>query len=200
VRAMVQIGGTEAGPAVDYLLTEIPTARGRDLFDISVYLGLLGPVAERAMPALQEARSRDRELCSMALWAVAPEKQFPWQWGYTADRDIDRWLFEAYIREMGDRVRPSAVALAQRVVAGTAGRVPKWGYQLLADFPGETLEILTESLDDSVDAAVRLRVITALGQMGSAAAPARPKVQALAEKADPATRGVLTWCLDQMGQ
>ncbi len=196
VRAMVQIGGPEAGPAVDFLLVEIEGARGRKLYDISVYLGILGPAAERAMPALQRARQRDLELCAMALWAIQPEKTFPWQWGYVVDRDMDRWLFEAYIREMGSRSRPAARALASAVIAGAAGRVPSWGYQLLIDYPEDSLAQLTSALK-SDDLAARQRVLTALGYMGPAAAPAKEAVAAVAG-ADARTQRLVAWALRRM--
>ncbi len=194
VRAMVQIGGPEASPAVDFLLVEIETARGRDLYNISVYLGILGPVAERAMPALSQARQRDRELCAMALWAIQPEKFFPWQWGYFVDRDMDRWLFEAYIREMGPRARPAAKALVAAVIAGKAGHIPSWGYQLLIDYPDETLTPLQQALKLD-DAAQRQRVLSALGYMGAAAAPTRAAIEALASSADPRSQRLVAWAL-----
>ena len=197
VRAMVQIGGPEASSAVDFLLVEIENARGRDLYNISVYLGILGPVAERAMPALQKARNRDRELCAMALWAIQPEKFFPWQWGYIVDRDMDRWLFESYIREMGARSRPAAKALAAAVIAGTAGRPPSWGYQLLIDYPDESLVPLQQALKSN-DAAVCQRVLTALGYMGSAAAPARAAVESLATTTDPRSQRLANWALHRI--
>ncbi|MFI5379479.1 MAG: HEAT repeat domain-containing protein [Tepidisphaerales bacterium] len=194
VRAMVQIGGPEASPAVDFLLVEIENARGRDLYNISIYLGILGPVAERAMPALQQARQRDRELCAMALWAIQPEKKFPWQWGYVVDRDMDRWLYESYIREMGPRARPAAKALAAAVIAGTAGYMPSWGYQLLIDYPDDSLAALQEALKRD-DPAVRQRVLTALGSMGPAAIPARAAIEALATTTDPRSQRLVTWAL-----
>ncbi|MGA2496678.1 MAG: hypothetical protein ABSH20_02995 [Tepidisphaeraceae bacterium] len=194
VRAIVQIGGPEASPAVDFLLTEIENARGRDLYNISVYLGILGPVAQRAMPALQQARQRDRELCAMALWAIQPGKAFPWQWGYVVDRDMDRWLFEAYIREMGPRAEPAARALAAAVIAGTAGHVPSWGYQLLIDYPRESLAALQKALT-SDDPAARQRVLTALGYMGPAATPARAAIEALATSTDFRSQRLVTWAL-----
>ena len=55
----------------------------------------------------------------------------PWQLGYHADRPCDLWLFADYIERMGARADGAAVALAEKIVKGKAGRVPSWGYHLL---------------------------------------------------------------------
>lgn len=166
VRALVQIGGPDSKAAVPFLIDQVQhTPRGRDLYNISVYLGLLGPIAKDAIPALEWARLRDRELCAMALWAIEPEKTFPWQWGYTVDREIDRWLFEAYIREMGpERAKPAAQALVKAILSNSAGRIPSWGYQLLLDFPEVAIDPLKKA-QDNPSPSVRQSAITALRQM-----------------------------------
>ncbi|HEY7118126.1 MAG TPA: HEAT repeat domain-containing protein, partial [Tepidisphaeraceae bacterium] len=79
-KAMVLIGGPGARPVVPFLVKRLEAApRGRELYQLTWLLGLLGPVARDALPALAVARWRDRELASMAMWAVAPEEAFPWQ-------------------------------------------------------------------------------------------------------------------------
>jgi HEAT repeat protein len=184
VRALVQIGGEDARAVVPFLTEECEKApRGRDLYNISVYLGVLGPMAKPAIPTLKRALERDRELCAMALWAIEPEKKFPWDWGYPADRDIDRWLFEAYIREMGERAKPSAQALAKEIATGDPGRIPSWGYQILIDYPEVALPILEDALKGESPAA-RSAAIKALGQMGKAAAPARKMIEEARKGAD----------------
>jgi HEAT repeat protein len=149
VRAMVLIGGDGARPAVPFLIDRTQKApRSRELYQLTWLLGLLGPVARDALPALAVARHRDNELASMAMWAIAPEEQFPWQLGYIADRPCDLWLFADYIDRMGDRATPAAAALANRILDGTAGRVPTWGYHLLKARRDTVLPILNKALEN----------------------------------------------------
>jgi hypothetical protein len=51
-------------------------------------------------------------------------------------------MYEAYIRELGERLRPLALSLVQKLVEGTAGDVPTWGYKLLACAPEESISKL----------------------------------------------------------
>src|SRR5207248_5578599 len=101
-RSMVLIGTAGAKPVVPVLVEHLKRApRGRELYQLTWLLGLLGPVATDALPDLAAARWRDNELASMAMWAIAPCDKFPWQLGYTADRACDLWLFADYIERMG---------------------------------------------------------------------------------------------------
>ena len=59
VRAMAQIGGEEAGPAVDFLLRELAVANDRDGYNCVVYLGLIGPPARRAGAVVDRAAGDD---------------------------------------------------------------------------------------------------------------------------------------------
>src|SRR6185295_6535314 len=55
VRAMSQIGGPEAGPAVDFMLAQITGARFTEAegYNMMVYFALIGPDAAKALPALE---------------------------------------------------------------------------------------------------------------------------------------------------
>jgi HEAT repeat protein len=162
VRAMVLIGGEGARPAAAFLIARTERApRSRELYQLTWLLGLLGPVARDALPALADARMRDNELASMAMWAINPAEEFPWQLGYRADRPCDLWLFADYIDRMGDRATPAAAALANRILDGTAGHVPSWGYHLLKARPQTTLPILKKGLE-SENPATRRRAQFAL--------------------------------------
>ena len=132
-RAMVLIGTPGAKPVVPFLVERLKRApRGRELYQLTWLLGLLGPVAADALPDLAVARWRDNELASMAMWAIAPCDKFPWQLGYTADRACDLWLFADYIERMGpERTNPAALALVDAMLNDRAWRVPSWGYHLL---------------------------------------------------------------------
>jgi HEAT repeat protein len=196
-RSMALIGGPEAKGVLPFLIQALENARGRDLYNITLYLGILGPVAKEAMPALQRARARDHELVDMALWAIQPENRFPWELGYTNDRDCDLWLFVAYIRHMGDRAKPAAAALADRLVKDAAGHVPSWGYRLLAEQPDAAVPVLTKALAEGTPKA-RARVAAALGRMGPAARGAVKALEAAAKDPDPVVRHAAARSLDQI--
>src|SRR4029078_11565728 len=103
------------------------------VYELTVLLGVLGSVADEAVPALETARFRDNELATMAIWAIRPREKFPWQLGYWADRDCDLWLFADSIGRMGaELTKDAAVDVMESLVNGRAGRVPSWGYHLLA--------------------------------------------------------------------
>jgi HEAT repeat protein len=164
-RAMVLIGGDGARPVVPFLVQKTARApRSRELYQLTWLLGLLGPVANDAIPTLHHAQNRDNELAAMAIWAVAPQEQYPWQIGYHWNRPCDQWLFADYIDRMGDRATPAAATLASRILDGTAGRVPPWGYHLLKARPQAALPILKKGLEHE-DARVRHRAQIALSAM-----------------------------------
>jgi hypothetical protein len=193
---MVLIGGGGARPVVPFLIKRLEVApRGRELYQLTWLLGLLGPVAREALPALAEARGRDNELASMAMWAVDPEAAMPWLLGYTADRDCDLWLFADYIERMGERSRGAdfdelsraAAAFAEKIVNGRAGRVPSWGTHLLtARADGAVPVFVAVARDASATAARRRRAVEALGAMGPAARAAIPALKEIAAGPDQA--------------
>lgn len=79
VRGLSQIGGPEAHPTVEFMIRELPRASIVDGYNMMIYLALLGPVAKDAIPAIQSARVMQPALKSATLWAIEPEKSFPWQ-------------------------------------------------------------------------------------------------------------------------
>jgi hypothetical protein len=86
-------------------------------------------------------------------------------------------IYQALVRELGERLRPTAQLLVQKIMDGTAGNVPTWGYEILACTPDESINTLVPHLaDDNI--VMRERAIVALGYMGPAAAPARERVTA----------------------
>jgi HEAT repeat protein len=164
-RAMVLIGGEGARPVVPFLVSRTERApRGRELYQLTWLLGLMGPVAKDAVPVLRDAQERDNELASMAVWAILPEEVYPWQIGYRADRPCDLWLFADYIERMGERATPAAGVLAKRILEGTAGRVPSWGYHLMRARPEAAVPVLRKGLE-SGDAGVRARAERALAEL-----------------------------------
>jgi hypothetical protein len=118
--------------------------------------------------------------------------------GPFGDADFAQYILEAYVQELGDNLKPAALTLAKKIMAGKAGNVPGWGYKLLARFPDESLAILTPALAD--DALVmRERATVAIGYMGRAARAARPQVaQALKTAKDEREQLLLRWCLREL--
>jgi len=219
VRAMAQIGGQEAHPAVDFMIRALPNASEVDGYNMMIYLALLGPVARDAANAVPSARIKHPMLPSVTLWAIAGGTSLPWlgspdgrggrgpggpgfrggPGGLGGDGgDIGSIIYQACVREMGERLRPTARVLAQRIMDGTAGNVPTWGYEILACAPDETVNTLVPHLaDDSI--VMRERATVALGYMGPAASGARERVAAALGKA-PSEREkhLLEWCLREI--
>ena len=44
-------------------------------------------------------------------------------------------IYESYVHELGARLRPAARLLARKIMDGTAGDVPDWGYKILTCAP-----------------------------------------------------------------
>jgi HEAT repeat protein len=109
----------------------------------------------------------------------------------------DSLVFENLINELGPRLTPHVKVLAEKIVAGTAGNVPNYGYHLLSQIPDPILPILTDALTDK-DTAKRQRALTALGNMGPAAASAKDKIDALRSNADDQEKRLLDWSLTQI--
>jgi hypothetical protein len=197
VRAMAQIAGADAAPAVQFMIAELPNASEVDGYNMLIYLALLGPVARDALPAVRNARIRNPVLRQTTAWAIEPGEDVPW-FGPLGDADIVQYILEAYVSELGDHLRPVAQALARKIMAGSAGNVPAWGYKLLARFPDDSLAVLTPGLADQ-DLALRERAAVALGYMGRAAGAAKPHVaRALSAAPDERERRLLQWCLRQL--
>ena len=204
VRAMSQIGGEDAAPAVQYMIGRLANASEVDGYNMMIYLGLLGPVAKEAIPAIQNARIKQPALKPAALWAIEPDKQFPWQGGggrggFMQESDVVVYIYEAYAAELGEHLRPAARVLAQKIMDGSAGQVPKWAFKLLARFPDDTIAILAPGLGDK-NIAQRERAVVALGFMGTTAAPARDRVtDALKHATTEREQLLIKWCLREIG-
>jgi HEAT repeat protein len=220
VRAMAQIGGQEAHPAVDFMIRALPGASEVDGYNMMIYLTLLGPVARDAADAIQSARIKHPVLPSVTLWAIAGSTSLPWLGGPDGRRggrgpggpgfgggpggpgggggDIGSIIYQACVRELGERLRPTARLLVQKIMDGTAGDVPAWGYEILACAPDETMNSLVPHLaDDNI--VMRERATVALGYMGPAASGATERVVAALGKA-PSEREkhLLEWCLREI--
>jgi len=212
VRAMSQIGGDGATPAVKFMIKALPGATEIDGYNMMIYLSLLGPVAKDAIPAVQSGGVRNPVLPSATLWAIQPTKGFPWQGGWQSmggpggfgggrgpgggmgggpgGGDIFKFIYESYIEELGYRLRPSAKMLAQEIIDGTAGAVPDWGYKILACGGDETVGVLAGHLTDD-KLATRERAAVGLGFMGNAAESAIPAIHAAIDKSTDAHEKLL---------
>jgi HEAT repeat protein len=184
-RAMVLIGGPNAKPVVPFLIARLNKApRGRELYQLTWLLGLLGPVADEAVDPLETARIRDNELATMAIWAIRPREKFPWELGYRADRDCDLWLFADYIDRMGeDRTKAPALDLMDAFLNNRTGWVPTWGFHLLAARAEFTVPPLIEYLK-SAPATQKVRAAKLLGLIGPAAEKAKPTLEAATNSPD----------------
>jgi HEAT repeats len=205
VRAMSQIGGPDADPAVQFMITQLPKANEADGYNMMIYLSLLGPVAKDAIPAIKTSRVRNPILRQTTTWAIDPTGDLPamggfgpFGGGFGDQPDFTQYILEAYVQELGDNLKPAAVTLAKKIMTGKASTVPPWGYKLLARFPNESLEILTPGLADE-KLVMRERATVAIGYMGRTAKSARPQVaQALKSSTDEREQLLLRWCLSEL--
>jgi HEAT repeat protein len=197
VRAMAQIGGEGAAPAVKYIVKELPGASEIDGYNMLVCLSLLGPVAKDAIPAVMRSRVRNPILKQTTAWAINPAGELPWNNPF-GGADFSSLIIEAYVQEVGDNLRPAAVALAKKIMDGKAGDVPPWGYRLLGRHAEAALAVLTPALGEK-ELARRERAAVALGYMGRAAAEAKPQVaKALAAAENEKEQRLLKWCLREL--
>jgi hypothetical protein len=212
VRAMSQIGGEEAHPAVDFMVRALRGATEVEGYNMMIYLALLGPVAKDALPTIRSVRIKNPVLPSATAWAIESDKTLPWLSrrpfggpgpggpGGGQVPDFGVLIYEAYVHELGDRLRPAARLLAQKIMDGTAGDVPDWGYKILTCAPGEVIEVLSPRLADT-DIAQRERAAVALGHMGAAAAPGIGRVKAAMGKASTdGEKRLLAWCLREISR
>jgi len=195
VRAMAQIGGPEAHPAVDFIIKALPTQDEIGEYNMEIFLSLLGPVATEAIPASQSTKLTHPVLPTATLWAIKSDS-LPWENGGGGGRggfgrmggggggglDLVSSMYVAYFHELGERLRPVALLLLREIQDGTDKSTPEWGYKLLACAPAESIAQLSAALA-SGDSATREHAAVVLGYMGSAAAPAAAKLQAAADKA-----------------
>jgi HEAT repeat protein len=192
LRAMAQIGGPEAHPAVDYIIKTLPSQDEIGQYNMMIYLSLLGPTATDALPSLQNTKITHPVLPTSTAWAIGADS-LPWQveggggrgfggGGFGGGLDLVSSMYGAYFRELGERLRPVALLLLKQMRDGTDKSTPEWGYKLLACAPAEAIAQLSAGLA-SDDLATRERATLAFGYMGAAAAPAQAKLQAAIAKA-----------------
>jgi hypothetical protein len=197
VRAMAQIGGPDALPAVKFMMRELPKASEIDGYNMLIYLSLLGPVAKDAIPLIQKAPVRNPILRQTTVWAIDSSADLP-SAGPFGDAEFAQYILESYVQELGDHLKPAAQVLAKKIMAGKAGNVPPWGYKLLAKFPEDSLAILTPGLARE-ELVMRERATVAIGYMGRAAVTARPQVaQAMKMSQDEQEQRLLGWCLREL--
>ena len=89
---------------------------------------------------------RNPVLRQITAWAINPGSDLPWQ-SNIGDSDITH-SYRSYVREFGDHFQSVARTTVKKIMAGTAGNVPAWGYKLLARFPKESLAVLIPALSD----------------------------------------------------
>ncbi len=199
VRGMAQIGGDDAAPAVQFMIKQLPTAPEADGYNMLIYLSLLGPVAKDAIPVVRQCRVRNPILKQTTVWAIDPTGDIP-SVGPFGDAEFAQYIMEAYVRELGDHLKPAAESLAKKIMAGKAGNVPGWGYKLLARFPEQSLALLTPGLSDK-ELVMRERAAVAVGYMGHAANRVRPLVaDALKNSTDEREQRLLRWCLRELSK
>jgi HEAT repeat protein len=224
VRAMAQIGGPGAHPAVEYMIKALPHATEVDGYNTMIYLSLLGTEAKDAEQTIRTTRIKNPVLPSATLWALSPETRFPWQGGQGdgpfggpggggppggfggggrgpgGGVDIFAAIYEAYVDELGQRLRPAAPVLAREIIDGTAGNVPDWGYRILTCGPDEALAVLTPHLSDG-QLTTRERAELALGFMGPAAEPAKSKLtEAMNKTSNERERRLIQWSLRKIAE
>lgn len=214
VRAMSQIGGEDAKPAVEFMIRMLPRATEMDRYNMMIYLSLLGPVAKDAENAIRTSGSRNPVLPTATLWAIEPDKSFPWLGGGRfgpgpggppggfggGGVNFATLIYENYVHELGERLRPAVRVLAQKIVDGTAGDVPQWGYKILATAPDMAIEILTPSLSHK-ELVQRERAIVALGYMGNAARTATNALKvAQSATANEREKRLIAWCLREISK
>jgi HEAT repeat protein len=215
VRAMSQIGGDDAHPAVEFMIRALPQATEVEGYNMMIYLALLGPVAKDAIPTIRSVRIKNPVLPSATLWAIESDTTLPWLRGHgfggpgrgpgpdgpgRHEPDFAILIYESYIHELGSRLRPTARMLAAKLLDGTAGDVPIWGYQILVCNADETIGILAPHLADA-DLVARERAAVALGYMGQAAAAATGQVDAaLGKSVSERERNLLRWCREEIGR
>ncbi len=182
VRAMSQIGGDDAMPVVKFMVAALPKATTVETYNILVYIALLGPDAKDAAPAINRPRMMvNPMLAPAAKWAIDPNRGLPWRSGgrfggpgmFGDDGpNLAKFIYEAYFHELGTRLAPTVDKLLDKLIDGSAGDVPTWGYGLLNCDTQRSLARLIPLLAAN-ELRKRERAVVALGYMGSTAATAK---------------------------
>ena len=209
VRGMSQIGGKEAYPAVAYMINKLADgATEVEGYNMYLYLSMLGSVAADALPTIQNTRIKNPILPGATTWAIQCGTYLPWSNGGGAfgrggpggpgGVDISKVIYDAYVINLGERLRPTTNLLAKSIMNGTAGAVPDWGYRILACAPEDAMKILTPGLADE-NQLMRERATVGLGYMGPAAAAAKGQLTAaLAKASTPQEKNLIAWALREI--
>jgi HEAT repeat protein len=223
VRAMSQIGGPGAHPAVTYILKAMDSANEVEGYNIMIYLALLGPEAKEALPRLPSFAIKNRGLTTATTWAIDPSKGYPWKPaggflgfgapmaprstpGFGAGGGLGANVFEnllaliyaSYIHNLGPRLGAVAPRLAQDILKDNAGDVPPWGYEILNADAARAIELLAPALS-SERLSQRERAAVALGYMGPPAAASRGALAAARDGAKgEAEQRLMAWALRQV--
>jgi hypothetical protein len=112
--------------------------------------------------------------------------------------DIGSLIYQDLVRELGQRLAPASPVLARKIMDGSAGDVPTWGYDILLAYPAAALDVLTPYLTRD-DLNLRERAAVAIGHMKSAAAPARTRLQAaLSSARNDHEKRLIGWAIRQL--
>jgi hypothetical protein len=197
---MAQIGGKESRPAANYIATHIGTMSETDAFNAIELLALMGPVASEPASHITEIPSVPNFIIADATnWAMNAPAGFPWVSGSTdIFGDISTVIYSTYVDELGERLRPCALALAPKLMEGKAGRVPDWGYKILNAAPEDSIAVVAPHLADA-DKQMRERAAVILGRMGAPAAGAEKAVRdAMRRATDEREHHLLEWTLGEI--
>jgi hypothetical protein len=199
LRGMSQIGGKEALPAAEYIAREIGKASEIDAYNMVEYLALMGPVARAPAAKIKSVPIPNYIVFQATNWAMNAPAGLPWLDGSTsALGDLGSFVYAAYVIELGERLRPCALTLAPRLMAGTAGDVPEWAYNILNAAPAESIATIAPHLADK-DKVMRERAAVILGRMGPPAEAARTHLEkAIAATADDREKNLLAWALREV--
>jgi HEAT repeat protein len=199
LRGMAQIGGQEALPAAEYIAREIGTMNEIDAYNMVELLALLGPIASGPASRIRTVPMPNPVVMQAANWAINAPAGLPWVGGATETFGPFGYpVYAGFVEALGERLRPCALALAPRLMAGTAGDVPEWGYKILNAAPEESVATIAPHLRDP-SKMIRERAAVILGRMGPPAAGAREQVEAaLAAAGDERERNLMGWCLGEL--
>lgn len=214
VRAMAQIGGPESKPAIDFMVKKFAGSPGPtevEGYNMMVYFSLIGPEAKPVLQAVNNAGIKNPVLHQTTAWAIEMDSYLPWQGngggggrgfggrgGGGGMMDLGSTMYAAYVDELGYRLKPAAKLLATKIMDGSAGDVPEYGYKMLAAGGEEAAGVLAPHLAASEEPE-RERAAVALGFMGPAAASAKPQLQAaLAKASDPKEKLLIGWTLREI--
>jgi hypothetical protein len=210
VRAMSQIGGPDAHPAVDFMVRTMNGASEVEGYNMMIYFAFLGPVAQDALPSLQDFVIKNPMLANAAQWAIKLDR-FPWDYPGAPSPDnliggrrngmagfsgpLNELHLAAFVRELGPRLGKLSPLLAKALMDKKAGNVPLWGYDILRAAPDQALAVLTPHLAAD-DLALRERAAVAIGYMGEDGLPAQAQVEAaLAQAPTQREKNLLQWTL-----